>query len=274
MALTNRNYWLAFLMLRELLQLECSMDVSLFQSQESKVDTIDSTLRRHSLLNPVLKAEKELQPTLANATKKIDKVQPPVKANSRGVWSNKDEKDNLLIKSSSKDLGILHSAKNVKDSKDGKTKYIEKKIPVTIKANKEKTRVNDIYDDREVRVRDAQPSDRITEKDKNKITSPPPKTIKCNSNEKAPINASEKNSTAKLSVENKHSNRDRTDSCSSYGSLHSVASEYESIALNSTELERIPSPVRKMFEVKSKVSILIIWEILTSGVNFVQCFVC
>ena len=52
---------------------------------------------------------------------------------------------------------------------------------------------------------------------------------------------------------NTNLNRDRTESCcSSYGSLFSGSPENDA-AIIVSQLDRIPSPVRKFFEVKSKV---------------------
>ena len=209
-----------------------SMDASLLQDQDHNVNSIASMPKRHSLLSPVGDHGELFESTIVASTIKAEKVKDSVHC---GHGAN-----TLILKETRPDKNA--DKKNCKSAavssriseKLTPTETVNAKvIPVEVNVRqKEQIPIGKYYSEKGVGASDTKISDM-------------PKKI----NEK-------KNKTTNLLDTNL--NRDRTESCcSSYGSLFSGSPENDA-AIIVSQLDRIPSPVRKFFEVKSKVCFMLI----------------
>ena len=212
-----------------------SMDISFFQMQQSGMDASDSEPKRHLLINPDMNAQKCFVPI---KLKTFNKAEVHLNSKQQSVAVNDDDKDKGHIISSPKSSRpIVEPIKKIKNVKGIHTDNASiNVVPDKQKMNKNgKPSDHDICESIESKLRSTEPSNRIKEKDKTTLNS----NIKCDTNDQTLINVNAKTpDNVKLRGGDKQSNRDRTESCSSYGSLLAGASEYDA-AVIAAELKEL-----------------------------------
>ena len=226
-----------------------SVDVPINKSKDASMVSSELTTKAYSTVKPVVNNVKEKEAAV------VSKVQKESKSN---VIEKVDKKENIVKQEEKNQRNIVTKPNS---QLVDKTKEIssEKAIVKDDIASAQKTDQNSVHVNSKAVDKNVMSKviESVTKKDDTNVSANQKKDAKTTLTLPADtsFNITEKSISARGSEGETQTKRFRTDSSSSYGSLFGGSSSIEHDASTiAAQLEKIPSPVRKMFESKSKVS--------------------